>query len=207
MYTEYAYSHGELDHSQAYLFSPILRLIRDKKDYVILDLGCGNGSLVNKLIELGYNAYGIDASKTGIEIAKSKNPNRFFCYDITQGELPDELKEIKFDLIISTEVIEHVYSPAEFLQLCKSILSKSDKGELLISTPYHGYIKNLVLALTGKWDKHLDPSWEGGHIKFWSKETLSAMLKKYSFQVLDFIGCGRYPYIWKSMIIYSKINE
>lgn len=170
-----------------------------------MDLGCGNGALVNLLIQKGYNAYGTDASEQGIEIAQTSLQDRFAIQDLTTDDLPESLISLKFDTIISTEVIEHLYDPRKFIAFCKKVLLKNGGGELILSTPYHGYMKNLILALAGKWDQHADPLWDGGHIKLWSRKTLTNLLTQMGFTVTDFIGCGRAPYIWKSMVIKAKI--
>ena len=171
----------------------------------ILDIGCGNGSLANHLIALGYNIYGTDAAVSGINIANQTNPGRFFLQDLSIDELPKELAHIKFSVIISTEVIEHLYNPQKYIIFCKSILEKSNGGVLIISTPYHGYLKNMILSLFNKWDFHFSPLWDGGHIKFWSFKTLKLLLERNDFKVIKFKGVGRFPYIWKSMIIKSTI--
>jgi hypothetical protein len=54
-------------------------------------------------------------------------------------------------------------------------------------------------------DKHFTALWDGGHIKFWSKRTLYQLLNENGFKVMKFIGCGRFPLLWKSMLIKSKI--
>ena len=206
-YTEYEYTNNEYDHTQNYIFEPILNSLKGRKELKILDLGCGNGSLANRLISLGYDVYGVDASVSGINIAKKTNPDRFFCYDLTSENIPPEIRAINFDVILSTEVIEHVYSPKSFIVLCKTILKDSKHKEIILTTPYHGFLKNLILSLTNKWDHHLNPLWEGGHIKFWSKNTLIKLLSEHNFSTTNFIGCGRMPYVWKSMLIHAKINE
>jgi len=63
------------------------------------------------------------------------------------------------------------------------------------------------LSITGKWDSHHDVFWDGGHIKFWSKSTLSRLLKEEGFELKDFIGCGRLPYIWKSMLLCGQLKK
>jgi hypothetical protein len=78
---------------------------------------------------------------------------------------------------------------------------------VIISTPYHGYLKNIVLSITGAMDKHFTVLWDGGHIKFWSRKTLTSLLEEQGFHVDKFIGCGRVPYLWKSMIIQASIYE
>ena len=75
------------------------------------------------------------------------------------------------------------------------------------STPYHGYLKNLMLSLFDHWDFHHTVLWEGGHIKFWSRKTLGRLLEQNGFKVLSFQGVGRMPFIWKSMIIVAQKKE
>jgi 2-polyprenyl-3-methyl-5-hydroxy-6-metoxy-1,4-benzoquinol methylase len=202
-YKEYGYQDDGPDHTFFYLQQPLLSLLDKSRNRCILDLGCGNGYIANYLCSQGFNVYGTDASSQGIAIAKQANPDRFFIQDLTTGELPRELQHLKFDTIIATEVIEHLYDPAGFIELCRKTLN--GRGELVISTPYHGYWKNLLLSLLNKWDSHLAPMWLGGHIKFWSKATLSTLLRNAGFTIAAFKGCGRFPYFWKSMIIKGEL--
>jgi 2-polyprenyl-3-methyl-5-hydroxy-6-metoxy-1,4-benzoquinol methylase len=189
----------------SYILQPLLKILSKKDNRVILDIGCGNGWLCNHLIKLGYNAYGVDASESGIAIARQSNPDRFFLQDITVNKLPEELSEIKFNTIISTEVIEHLYAPREYLNVCRSILKNSGGGELILTTPYHGYLKNIALSVTGQMDKHFTVLWDGGHIKFWSKRTLFQVLAEKGFSNIQFVGCGRLPWLWKSMIVHGSV--
>jgi 2-polyprenyl-3-methyl-5-hydroxy-6-metoxy-1,4-benzoquinol methylase len=202
-YKDYGFTTDQPSHTFYYLQQPLLSLLDKSKNRSILDLGCGNGHIVNYLIKEGYNAYGTDASENGIAIARQEHPDRFFLQDLSTGELPKELQSLAFDTIISTEVIEHLYDPVGFIDFCKKCLQKN--GELIISTPYHGYLKNLMLSVFNKWDTHLSPTWDGGHIKFWSKNTLSQLLVDKGFTIITFKGCGRVPYFWKSMIIKAKL--
>lgn len=126
--------------------------------------------------------------------------------DLSTDDLPDGLSHLRFDTVISTEVIEHLYDPLQFLIFCHQILAKTGHGELIVSTPYHGYLKNLALALSGKLDSHFGPLWQGGHIKFWSRATLSAAFDQAGFRVTDFTGSGRFPYFWKSMILKGVLK-
>ncbi|TSD65859.1 class I SAM-dependent methyltransferase [Inquilinus sp. KBS0705] len=203
-YKDYVYHSDGMTHNFHYILQPLLQLLDKNKNQCILDLGCGNGFLVNHLLSLGYNAYGTDASEQGIEIAQKTNSNKFFLQDLSTGELPVPLQQIQFDTIISTEVIEHLYDPEGFILFCKKMLG--GKGEIILSTPYHGYLKNLMLSLFNKWDSHANPIWLGGHIKLWSFKTLSKLLTDNGFKVTDFTGCGRIPYLWKSMIIKACLS-
>ena len=203
-YQDYGYHSDTMTYNFNYMLQPLLGLLNKTNNTCIIDVGCGNGYLVNHLISLGYNAYGTDASAKGITIAKQTNPERFFVQDLSTGKLPEELRHLKFDTVIATEVIEHLYDPEDFIIFCKQVLE--DKGEIILSTPYHGYLKNLALSIFNKWDSHLDPFWVGGHIKLWSKATLGRLVNKNGFTDVIFKGTGRISYFWKSMIIKARLN-
>jgi 2-polyprenyl-3-methyl-5-hydroxy-6-metoxy-1,4-benzoquinol methylase len=204
-YKDYGYESSEHDHSHQYILNVLLSNLNLAKNQTILDLGCGNGSLANVLLQKGYNVYGTDASEKGIDIANKQNPGRFAVQDLSSDDLPPEFSEIRFDTVISTEVIEHLYDPRKFVQFAKRTLEKNGGGEFILTTPYHGYLKYLALAITGKMDKHLGPLWDGGHIKFWSRKSLTQLLEEQGFTVTNFEGCGRLPYLWMSMLIKAKL--
>lgn len=79
-------------------------LLPKDKNAKILDIGCGSGFLVNFLVKEGYkNVLGIDNSPEQVEFGQSQN------LPVIQAEAIEFLKENKgFDLIISTDVIEHL---------------------------------------------------------------------------------------------------
>ncbi len=200
-YKDYGWD-ASATHAHGYLYPTLRSLLLPYKGKWILDIGCGNGVIASQLIEDGFNVYGIDASETGITIANQKHSGRFFVQNISHQSLPKELSAFAFDVVISTEVIEHVYAPRSYMKLISNVLP--DNGVVIISTPYHGYFKNIVLSITNKLDSHFTVLWDGGHIKFWSRRTLTMLLVAFGFEVIQFRGCGRLPYLWKSMFIVAK---
>ena len=168
-------------------------------------MGCGNGSLSNFLTQKGYDVVGVEESKSGIEIAIKNFPNCQFIqgsiYDLPYHKLGE-----KFDIIISIEVIEHLFYPKELVRSAKKCLKPG--GRLIMSTPYHGYFKNIALSISGKMDKHFTCLWDGGHIKFFSVATLTELLKSEKYEDIQFIFAGRFPYLWKAMLCSSTpINK
>lgn len=200
-YQDYDYRSAEPVHSFHYIM-PQLRRMLGHPGGPVLDLGCGNGAIAHALIAEGYDVYGVDASKTGIAYASKLNPGRFFVLDITTGRLPEELRGKRFGKVISTEMIDHLYDPHGFVDFVHSILSGG--GDFIVVTTYHGYLKNLALAVTGKLDAHFTALWRGGRIKFFSRKTLEALLRKSGFEVVEFAGAGRLPLLWKSMLIKAR---
>jgi 2-polyprenyl-3-methyl-5-hydroxy-6-metoxy-1,4-benzoquinol methylase len=169
----------------------------------ICDLGCGNGYLAGRLGTLGYSILGVDASESGITIANTRACNNlaFLCSKL-DSVLLEKLNGREFDLITSLDVIEHLYFPADLLRIAHGLLKT--RGYLILTTPYHGYIKNLVLSILNKWDAHHGVQWDGGHIKFFSVKTLGQLAEQNGFSIQKFLFLGRVPWLWKSMICIAR---
>lgn len=189
----------------AYTTSRILELLKELKVNRLLDLGSGNGCLCNDLSRLGYDTVGIEYDSKGVEIARQNYPGVVFYNQGVQDDPSEVLASEsgkKFDAVVSSEVIEHLFSPHLLPLYAKAVLKEG--GFLLVTTPYHGYLKNLALSLANKWDFHHTALSHGGHIKFWSRRTLTKLLSDNGFKVIGFYGAGRLPYLWKSFILLAQ---
>ena len=199
----YGWSSPTASHSNSYIIPRVLSLVQGLGVKRILDLGSGNGNLCSKLSQAGYDTVGMEYDKQGTEISRQAYPAiPFYNYGVQDD--PDSLlaKEAPFDAVVSTEVIEHLYSPHLLPQFAARVMKSG--GHLIVTTPYHGYLKNIAVAVAGKWDHHHGPLWHGGHIKFWSRATLSQLLSAHGFRVTGFSGVGRAPYLWKSMVLVAQ---
>lgn len=172
---QYGWEDTELTEANHLLIPEIIALL-PKEPVRILDLGCGNGTLAAALQARGHEVVAVDASA-----------------DIVGTD---------FDVVISMEVIEHLYWPRKLLEAGYSVLKPG--GRMILTTPYHGYLKNLALSLAGGWDKHFTVDWDGGHIKFFSRQTLTQFMQDAGFLNIDFCGVGRITGLWKSMILSGK---
>ena len=202
--SEYPYRGSAASCAHAYLLGPVKKLVQSLgQKGTVLDLGCGNGSLSHELSKLGFEVYGVDRSDSGIQIAREAFPEvQFSLGDVEEDLSPDPFQAESFDVVVSTEVVEHLYRPRRLVQNAFRLLKPS--GHFIVSTPYNGWFKNVVLALSGKMDNHFTALWDGGHIKFWSRATLSVLLIEKGVTDVRFIGAGRVPYIWKSMILIAR---
>ncbi len=164
----------------------------------VLDVGCGNGSTCGAFIQRGCAVTGVDLSEQGIEWARRAHPEGRFELMGAGRDILQKLGEPPFDIVISTEVVEHLYAPREWAHGCFQALKPG--GRFICTTPYHGYLKNLLISLTGKWDAHANPLWDGGHIKLWSPRTLTALLQESGFTSVEIRGAGRMPGLWMTMV-------
>lgn len=183
-----------------YVLPPLLRELECLPEKRVFDIGCGTGAIDQALSESGFDVTAIDPSESGIALARANYPDAKFevgnCYDDLAGAYGT------FPIVISIEVIEHLYDPRLFIQRARAMLKPG--GTLIVSTPYNGYLKNVALALTNRFDRHLDPLFLHGHIKFWSVATLWALLTEEGFRDIRFHRVGRIPPLAKSVIAVAR---
>lgn len=168
----------------------------------LCDLGCGNGAFASELSKRGYHVVGLDPSVTGIAVAQATYASPQVEFHLASGY--DNLAERfgRFPLVVSLEVIEHLYFPRKFAECAFALLEVG--GTAILSTPYHGYWKNLALAVSGKLDDHFTALWDNGHIKFWSIKTLHRLLTEAGFCDIRFRKVGRVPALAKSMVAIGR---
>lgn len=200
-YRDYGFHTSGPCHMHRHLVPPLFDLAGQfvRPGARVLDVGCGSGFIAGQFIERGCDVTGIDLSQSGISLAREAYPQgRFEVMGASDGIL-SALSCAPFDLVVSTEVIEHLYAPRPYIKGCFDALRPG--GRFICSTPYHGYLKNLAIALTGRTIAHANPLWDGGHIKLWDRPTLSELFKEAGFNDLRFRGAGRLPYLWMSMLM------
>ena len=157
-----------------------------------LDIGCGGGILSERLSRLGARVTGIDASENSINVAKqhsikSRLKINYRC--ITTTDLLKNEKEKflnKFDIVIASEVIEHVNERKVFLsdisKLCRS-------GGLVVFTTIN---KSFLGVLLGKFFAenilNVVPKNTHNPEKFISPQELSSEAQEHNIILDNFVG-------------------
>lgn len=169
----------------------------------LLDLGCGNAAFLSRFRGRGWTLVGVDYSNSAVDLARKHFPDIAFV----AADATEDLSAIgygTFDAIISSEVIEHIILPRKYIANCYRLLKPG--GVLVLTTPYHGYLKDLSVALTGRSHSHIrSPLWDYGHVKFWSVDTLSQVLFEVGFAQGEWRGAGRCCYLWKGMMLKAQV--
>ncbi|MDE8652415.1 class I SAM-dependent methyltransferase [Novosphingobium album (ex Liu et al. 2023)] len=201
----YRYGDAELNPSHGYLLPALVTELdrhasQTPGDKRVFDLGCGNGSISAEMAARSWDVTGVDASSEGIRQANAHHPG----LRLEHGSAYDDLAARfgRFPVVVSLEVVEHIYAPRDYARNLFDLLEPG--GTVIVSTPYHGYLKNLVMAVTGKMDAHFTALWDHGHIKFWSYATLGELLREAGFTDLRFRRVGRIAPLAKSMICVAR---
>jgi SAM-dependent methyltransferase len=133
---------------------------KDKK-LKVLEIGSGLGYLTYSMSQAGYDVTGLDISSEAVDQATTRYGNLFHCVSVE-----DFSRDAKgtFDLVVTTEVIEHVKNPLSLLMAGFDLLKPG--GGMLVTTPNRDYYK-------GKrhWGSDLPPV----HLWWFSEDSMRVM--------------------------------
>lgn len=163
----------------------------------LLDAGCGGGRAMSLLSAAGYQVTGVDISVGALGRAQTQAAGAGVCAGALDTALP--FAAGSFGTVFSCEVIEHLVDvPRALAEMCRVL---EPGGKLFLSTPYHGTLKNLALALHG-FDQHFDPA--GPHIRFFSLKSLTELLNRSGFRVTRTFCLGRFWPLWMNMLVWAE---
>lgn len=170
-----------------------------EKGIVILDFGCGAGHLIEEMHRVNPDArfIGVDVSREALARASSHSPYAEF-HHVEEGEKAP-LSDASVDFTLSSEVIEHVYDTEWMAMEMARVLRPG--GRLLLTTPYHGFLKNLAIVFLG-FNRHFNPV--GPHVRFFSRRSITVLLQRYGLKVVAYDYYGRvYPFS-HSIVVYAE---
>ncbi len=167
----------------------------------VLDLGCGGGGKFTAwAAEAGFDATGMDISKKAVDMARRGFPGGDFRMLNSDGSIPAE--DQTFGAVWCSEVIEHILEVDNFLKEIRRVMKPG--GILILTTPYHGFIKNLFIVLF-KFHRHFNVS--GSHIRFFDKASLAGCLKRTGFTPLSYGGIGRIWGLYRTWFVVVSRDE
>ena len=166
----------------------------------ILDYGCGDAVMVQFFHEQGYEVEGVDISEVVIDNNKKEFPDLKF--NLLTPDTPTPYPDGSFDVIYCSEVIEHLYDVNFAFREFNRLLRPG--GLLMLTTPYHGLVKNLVIALR-YFDKHYRIDWQ--HIRFFTKKSLTGICLAHKFTPVKWWRVGRIGPLARSFFVSCRKDE
>jgi len=146
----------------------------------VLDVGCGEGQLTAEAARAGFAVVGVDVAEEPLRRARERDDGLDLRLVGVQERWP--LDDASFDAVWSGETIEHVADTAAWLSQVRRVLRSG--ASLLLSTPAHGRLTMLALALSARrTDEHFDP--RADHLRFYTRRTLARLLEDFGFERID----------------------
>lgn len=175
-------------------------------DATILDFGCGEGAFSQRLKDKGYNVISVD-----IDEKNFKASTQFVKLDFNSDkEVSFFIKENqnKFDLVLSIEVIEHVYNHFKFIETLKELAKPG--GYILISTPnITSWLSRLCFLFYGRMHQFMENDLRYGHINPISLWQIKYIFQMFGINFLLYKRAGVLPLLYfpnfkfKTLIINS----
>tara|TARA_B100001094_G_scaffold325575_1_gene380172 strand:- start:141 stop:857 length:717 start_codon:yes stop_codon:yes gene_type:complete len=158
-----------------------------------------NRWLHSKLVEQSSMCIGIDIDKYGVQLVRDKfNIENIYCVDIQKEKLPKIISKINFDVLLISDVIEHIGDPLTFLTDIKKVFN-GKVNSVILTTPNAFRIENFINALKNYEIINTDH-------KFWfSQYTLSKLAVDAGYKIVRVGMCqhllGGYTKFLKNFIL------
>lgn len=197
-YWEYRKSVGKVHTKKGIRIPPRLQTVvsmisedKDKdngKDKInILDLGCGEGTLGMLLKDAFTNFYavGCDISEKSLELA-SPFYDKVVQFDIEEDDPKKKIGSMKFDYIVCTEVMEHLFNPEIALRKCKELLSGD--GYMITSFPNMAWWKYRIKLLKGHFPEESRSYHHAEHLHDFTMHSFTKLLEQENMEIIEVGG-------------------
>lgn len=150
----------------------IRKQLQNKKELQVVDIACGHGELLSKIKEDGHTVLGVEIAKDRVDYCNSRGV-KCIMKEASDTGIPSE----SFDVVIATELLEHLKEPKKVLTEIRRILKKG--GEVMCTVPLGRYCASNT------------------HVRFFSRESLYSLFKSQGYEVENLCTL---PYITSSLL-------
>jgi 2-polyprenyl-3-methyl-5-hydroxy-6-metoxy-1,4-benzoquinol methylase len=157
--------------------------VKDKTTTKILEIGSGLGYLTYSLLKENYNATGLDISQTAVKQANETFGDHYICADLYEYS---QHNPASFDIVILTEVIEHIDKPLDFIESILKLLKSG--GRAIITTP-----NKTIYPTNTIWASDHPPV----HCWWFSEGSMQYIAKRFniSLNFMDFTNFYKHNYL------------
>jgi len=206
--------HCDVKLEEQLMFSMLKDYAKDKKNFKVLDIGCGSGRITKKIKDLGLEVEGLDFSEEAVKKAVSNGIKADVC-DLDEGIIK---KDNEFDAVWAGDIIEHVFDPINLIREINRVLKKN--GVLILAIPSDvGLISRIKMLLGQSYQEQMyRRSGFYKHHTFFNLSLIKFMLGKGNFSInkiekLLILNKKRYHVnalpsaFYNQLVIIAKKNE
>lgn len=168
----------------------------------ILDVGCGYGQNGAAMMKKNNIVFGVDLSPLAIEKAKK----RLTCAvvaDFSRPEtIPEEIKGEKFDMVVFSDILEHVYNPLSLIRNARPLMKEN--AILLVSVPNIANWLNRLQLLLGSWEYTVSGIMDRTHIRFFTLKSIKRLIQTAGFDVTNVCAT---PYLLRGLVGIQARNR
>lgn len=162
------------------IYRETMKLSRVKEVKKLLDVGCGEGWIMDKFFQAGVSVAGLDFSRFALE---KIHPHLLPHFE--QGNIYDELREkakqqITFDCIVCANVLEHVVDPAELLSILMRLMHSHSLLVLVVPNDFSALHQHLLK--TKKISKEFWLCYPD-HLSYFNKDSMEKFLEDSGFSI------------------------
>ena len=155
----------------------------------LLDIGCGDGNVIFKSLTKYKKAVGVDIATNRISraVRKSQTWPKIKSKRVKFIQFNANLKwpwsAETFDAVTLIATLEHLFNPEDVISQAYQVLK--NEGVLIVEVPNVVFLPNRLKIMFGKLPITApgDPGWDGGHLHYFTVESLSDLLKTHGFQI------------------------
>ena len=161
----------------------------------VLDLGSGAGTFTAWLARIGANPLGADVAEAAVRRARAAHPELEFQRIPIERPLPFD--DNGFDVVWTSEVIEHVADTGRWLSEVRRVLTP--RGRLLVTTPSHGRLRVAV----GGVQRFSEPL--GDHLHLYTRASLAELLREFGFGEVS-VRAAAGPPFWRRLLLAHAVR-
>jgi SAM-dependent methyltransferase len=163
------------------------RVLRDKPDAAIIDVGCGCGANARAILQQWPNARIIGIEPNAAAAAAARE----VCNRVFNGTLEEWLVSgddiVSADAVVLSDVLEHIADPVQWLR-STAALPQLSNATWIISVPNFGVWYNRLRTLAGRFDYTWSGLYDRTHLRFYTRKSIRTLLTYCGFHVMDARG-------------------
>lgn len=149
-------------------------------DRTVLEFGCGYGVISRAMHERGCKIVGLELDVASAQAAKPWL-EELILENLEHSVWRERLQGRAFDVVLASDVIEHLRNPSELLSHLHALLAP--EGDLVLSVPNIGHAGIIAELLCGAFDYRPTGILDNTHLRFFTWTSLERLLNDAGFEV------------------------